>query len=112
LDSTAEYADISVGAARFGENWEEMRNWNQVIVRTGKGRDLIELAIKRGVLEVKEAPAESLLQLKNAASEKKRTALQNIIRKTRSAKNLLYLDCHDPVVRRFLAKETSNKKSR
>jgi coenzyme F420 hydrogenase subunit beta len=112
LDSTAEYADISVGAARFGENWEEMRNWNQVIVRTGKGRDLIELAIKRGVLEVKEAPAESLLQLKNAASEKKRTALQNIIRKTRSAKNLLYLDCHDPVVRRFLTKETSNKKSR
>ncbi len=112
LDSTAEYADISVGAARFGDNWEEMRHWNQIIVRTEKGRDLIDLAIKRGVLEVKDAPAESLLQLKKAAAEKKRAALQNIIRKSGSAKNLLYLDRHDPVLQKFLAKEVSNKKSR
>jgi coenzyme F420 hydrogenase subunit beta len=112
LDSTAEYADISVGSARFGDNWEEMRHWNQIIVRTGKGRDLIELAIKRGVLEVMEAPAESLLQLKNAAADKKKAALKNIIRKSGSAKNLLYLDRHDPVLQRFLAKEVSNKKSR
>ena len=112
FDSTAEYADISVGAARFGENWEEMRQWNQIIVRTQKGRDLIDSAVKRGVLEVKEPPAECLLQLKNAAAEKKRTALQNIIRKSGSAKNLLYLDRHDPVVQWFLAKQISNKKSR
>jgi coenzyme F420 hydrogenase subunit beta len=112
LDSTAEYADISVGAARFGDNWEEMRHWNQMIVRTEKGRNLIELAIKRGVLEVREAPAESLRQLKNAAGEKKKAALQNIIRKSGSAKNLLYLDCHDPVVRSFLAKSISNKEDR
>ena len=112
FDSTAEYADISVGAARFGDNWEEMRHWNQMIVRTGKGGDLIELAIKRGVLEVRKAPAESLRQLKNAAGEKKTVALQNIIRKSGSAKNLLYLDCHDPVVRIFLAKQVSNKENR
>ena len=112
LDSTAEYADISVGAARFGDNWEEMRHWNQMIVRTEKGRDLIDLAIKRGVLEVREAPTESLRQLKNAAGEKKKEALQNIIRKSGSAKNLLYLDRHDPVVRRFLAKQISNKENR
>ena len=112
FDSTAEYADISVGAARFGDNWEEMRHWNQMIVRTGKGRNLIELAIKRGVLEVREAPAESLRQLKNAAGEKKKAALQNIIRKSGSAKNLLYLDRHDPVVRMFLAKQVSNKENR
>lgn len=112
LDSTAEYADISVGAARFGDNWEKMRHWNQMIVRTGKGRDLIELAIKRGVLEVREAPAESLQQLKNAAGEKKKAALQNIIRKSGSAKNLLYLDRRDPLVRRFLAKLVSNKEDR
>jgi len=112
LDSTAEYADISVGAARFGENWEQMRQWNQIIVRTGKGRNLIDLAIKRGVLEVREAPVESLRQLKNAAAEKKRTVLQNIVKKSGSIKNLLYLDRHDPVVQRFLAKQISNKKSR
>ena len=104
FDSTAEYADISVGAARFGDSWEQMRHWNQMIVRTQKGSDLVNLAIKRGVLEVREAPAESLLQLKNAASEKKKAALQNIIRKSGSAKNLLYLDRHDPIVRRFLAR--------
>jgi coenzyme F420 hydrogenase subunit beta len=102
FDSTAEYADISVGAARFGGKWEDMRHWNQMIVRTQKGKDLFELAIKRGVLEVKEAPAESLRQLKSAAAEKKRTVLQNIIRKTGSVKNLLYVDCHDPVVKIFL----------
>ena len=112
FDSTAEYADISVGAARFADDWEEMRHWNQIIVRTGKGRDLIELAIKRGVLEVREAPKESLQQLKKAAGEKKRAALQNIIRKSGSAKNLLYLDRHDPVVRMFLAKKVSNKENR
>ena len=83
-----------------------------MIVRTGKGGDLIELAIKRGVLEVRSAPAESLRQLKNAAGEKKTAALENIIRKSGSAKNLLYLDCHDPVVRIFLAKQVSNKENR
>ena len=108
FDSTAEYADISVGAARFGENWEEMRHWNQMIVRTQRGRELIDLAVKRGVLEVKEAPVESLLQLKNAAAEKKKTALKNIIQKSRSATNLLYLDYHDTVVQKFLPKEVSN----
>jgi coenzyme F420 hydrogenase subunit beta len=89
-----------------------MRHWNQMIVLTGKGRNLIELAKKRGVLEVREAPAESLRQLKNAAGEKKKVALQNIIRKSGSAKNLLYLDRHDPGVRRFLAKQVSNKEDR
>ena len=110
LDSTAEYADISVGAARFGDNWEEMRQWNQMIVRTEMGGDLIALAIKRGVLEVKDAPAKSLLQLKKSAAEKKKAALQNIIRKSGSAKNLLYLDCHDPVVQEYLGVQKKRAK--
>jgi coenzyme F420 hydrogenase subunit beta len=112
FDSTAEYADISVGAARFGDDWEEMRHWNQVIVRTQKGRDLIDLAIKRGVLEVKEAPAESLLQLKNAAAGKKIAALQNIIRKSGSVNNLLYLSIDDPVVRKFLGVQKKRAKQK
>jgi coenzyme F420 hydrogenase subunit beta len=102
VDSTAEYADISVGSARFGGNWEEMRRWNQLIVRTQKGKELIELAVKRGVLEIREAPKESLQELKNAAVEKKKTALKNITRKSRSAKNLLYLDCHDAMIKEIL----------
>jgi coenzyme F420 hydrogenase subunit beta len=112
LDSTAEYADISVGSARFGNNWEEMRRWNQLIVRTVKGKELVELAIKRGVLEIREAPKESLQELKKAAVEKKKTALRNIIRKSGSAKNLLYLDRRDAVVQEFLKNKASDKKSR
>jgi coenzyme F420 hydrogenase subunit beta len=110
IDSTAEFADISVGAARFGNNWEEMRHWNQIIVRTKKGSDLIDLAIKRGVLEVREAPVAALQELKNAAAEKKRKVLKNIIEKSGSIKNLLYLRNDDPVVRRFLTDTGSNKK--
>jgi coenzyme F420-reducing hydrogenase beta subunit len=89
-----------------------MRRWNQLIVRTEKGKELVELAIKRGVLEIREAPEESLQELKKAAVEKKKTALKNIIRKSGSAKNLLYLDRRDAVVQKFLAKAVSSKKNR
>jgi coenzyme F420 hydrogenase subunit beta len=102
IDSTAEYADISVGAARFGGTVDEQRGWNQLIVRSQRGKDLIDLAVKRGVLEIKEAPAESLRQLKVAAMEKKKSALKNIARKSGSAKKLLYLDNRDVLVRRIL----------
>ena len=102
MDSTAEYADVSVGSARFAGNWEEVRQWNQLIVRTEKGKELVDLAVKRGVLEVREAPAESLKELKDAAVKKKKEALKNIIRKSGSVKNLLYLDSRDPVVKKYL----------
>jgi coenzyme F420 hydrogenase subunit beta len=110
LDSTAEYADISVGSARFAGNWEEERQWNQLIVRTEKGRELVDLAVKRGILEVREAPAESLKELKDAAIKKKKEALKNIIQKSGSIKKLLYLDSRDPIVLKYLTKEVSNKK--
>jgi coenzyme F420 hydrogenase subunit beta len=104
IDSTAEFADISVGSARFGAAWEEMRGWNQMLVRTARGRQLVDLAVNRGVLEIRQAPAEALKELKKAAAAKKRTALKNIIRKSGSAKNLLYLRSSDPFVKKFLAK--------
>jgi coenzyme F420 hydrogenase subunit beta len=112
LDSTAEYADVSVGSARFAGNWEEVRHWNQLIVRTAKGRELVELAIKRGVLEVREASAESLKELKDAAVKKKKEALKKIIQKSGSVKKLLYLDSRDPAVQKYLTKKVSNKKNR
>jgi coenzyme F420 hydrogenase subunit beta len=101
-DSTAEYADVSVGAARFAGTVDEQRGWNQLIVRTQKGRELVDLAVKRGVLEIKEAPVKSLRQLKVAAMDKKKNALKNIVRKSGSAKNLLYLDSRDAMVRKIL----------
>jgi coenzyme F420 hydrogenase subunit beta len=81
-----------------------MRKWNQLIVRSRKGSELVDLAVKRGILEIREASAESLKELKKAASEKKKKALKNIIRKTGSAKKLLYLNNHDPIVQKFLGK--------
>ncbi len=102
MDSTAEYADISVGSARFAGDWADVRKWNQLIVRTAKGRELLDLAIKKGVLEIREAPAETLNELKEAAARKKKEALKNIVRKTGSIKKLLYLDSGDPVVKKYL----------
>jgi coenzyme F420 hydrogenase subunit beta len=110
LDSTAEYADVSVGSARFAGNWEDVRQWNQLIVRTQKGRELVELAIKKGALEVREAPAESLKELKDAAIKKKKEALKNIIQKSGSVKNLLYLKSDDAVVKKYLGVQKKRKK--
>jgi coenzyme F420 hydrogenase subunit beta len=112
MDSTAEYADVSVGAARFAGDWEEVRKWNQLIVRTKRGKELVELAVKKGVLEIREAPMESLKELKEAAVKKKNEALKNIIRKSGSVKNLLYLDSRDPAVLRYLEIEKKNRKEK
>jgi coenzyme F420 hydrogenase subunit beta len=75
-DMTAEFSDLSVGSARLPEGWETARSWNQVIVRTKRGMDLLELARRRGVLEFREAPAGNLDKLKAASLGKKRAASQ------------------------------------
>ena len=110
IDSTAEFADLSVGAARFGGECDEMCGWNQVIVRSQCGKDLIELAREKGMLEFREAPASALQDLKNAAAGKKRKALKNIVEKSGSVKNLLYLSTDDPVVRKYLSVEKKRKR--
>jgi coenzyme F420 hydrogenase subunit beta len=112
MDSTAECADLSVGSARFAGGWEEVRKWNQLIVRTKRGKELVELAVKKGILEIREAPVESLKELKDAAVKKKKDALKNIIRKSSSVKNLLYLDSRDPAVLRYLEIEKENRKEK
>ena len=109
MDSTAEFADLSVGAARFGTDCEEMRGWNQIIVRSDRGKELIELAVAKQVLQIREAPASALRELKNAAAEKKKKALKNIVAKSRSTKNLLYLKSDDPVVLKYLSVDKKRK---
>lgn len=98
IDTTAEYADLAIGSARFSENWEETRSWNQVIVRTRTGLGLLERARESGVLEFRDAPAWSLETLKKAALKKKKSALKNIVEKSGSVGDLLYLSAQDPVV--------------
>ena len=96
---TAEFSDISVGSARLPEGWEVARGWNQVIVRSQTGQELMDLARSRGVLEFREIPQGNLERLKKASLNKKRTALKNLVQKSGSSKDLLYLDENDPALR-------------
>ena len=43
-DMTAEFADISVGSSRSPEGWEVDKGWNQVIVRTVVGEELLNVS--------------------------------------------------------------------
>jgi coenzyme F420 hydrogenase subunit beta len=99
FDSTAEFSDISVGSARLPESWDEARTWNQVIVRSKRGRELIDLARTKGVLEFREVPEGNFAELKKAAVEKKKNALSRLREKSGNPEDLIYLDCHDPFVK-------------
>jgi len=102
FDMTAEFSDISVGSARCPEGWEVARSWNQVIVRTQIGQELMELARVRGLLEFRDMPEGNFERLRKASLNKKRLAVRNLIDKSGSPTDLLYLDCHDPVLGRLL----------
>ncbi len=85
LDMTAEFADVSVGAV------EGIEGWNTVIVRTKRGADIIDLAKKKGKLEIDDLPGKNLAHLKEAAMLKKTRALKEIVKKTGDRSNLMYL---------------------
>ena len=103
FDMTAEFSDISVGSARCPDGWEVARGWNQVIVRTRTGHELLELARSRRVLEFRDMPEENLARLKKASMNKKRAAVKNLADKSGSPKDLLYLDWNDPVLRTLIS---------
>jgi coenzyme F420 hydrogenase subunit beta len=99
IDTTAEYADLSIGSARFSAKWEEVRTWNQVIVRSRVGEELLGIAKKKRILEFHDVPDGTLKALKNAAQKKKKSSLMNLVRKSGSADDLIYLDARDPVLK-------------
>lgn len=65
LDMTAENGDISLGMV------EGLEGWNTVILRTGKGMDLWQLALDSGELEEGSLVPEQLEHLKSASLAKK-----------------------------------------
>ncbi len=77
-DMTAEFSDISVGSARLPEGWEEAKGWNQMIVRTKTGKELIALAQKKGVLEFKDVPEGNLEKLKKASLGKRKAGEERL----------------------------------
>jgi coenzyme F420 hydrogenase subunit beta len=95
FDITAEFSDISVGSGRLPEGWEEARHWNQVIVRTRAGEQLLALAKVRGVLEFRDVPEGNLERLKEAGLNKKRGAVRNLIKRSGREDDLVYLDRRD-----------------
>jgi coenzyme F420 hydrogenase subunit beta len=96
LDMTAEFTDISVGSV------EGVEGWNTVIVRTQRGLDIIAEAKKKGKLDIKDLPAQSLAHLKEAAFNKKARAVQEIAKKTGDKNDLMYLDISHEVRDRLL----------
>ena len=96
LDMTAEFTDISVGSV------EGIEGWNTVIVRTQRGLDIIAEAKKKGKLDIKELPGQSLAHLKEAALNKKARAVQEIVRKTGDKNDLMYLGISNSLKEKLL----------
>jgi coenzyme F420 hydrogenase subunit beta len=95
-DMTSEFADISVGAVEFadtpvGTGRKEGSSWNTVIIRTESGMRLLDAARSKGIIETDRLPSQILTHLKTAARNKKKRAIQNIIQRTRSREDLLFL---------------------
>lgn len=97
LDMTAEFADISVGAA------EGVAGWNTLIIRSDAGCELVEAAQAKGIIETKPLPEQNLAHLKEASLNKKKRALKKVIDTTGSEENLLYLKLSSETVKGLLA---------
>ena len=94
---TAQFADISVGSGRA-----MFKGWNTVIVRTGAGADLIEVAKKNGMLEIQPLPEENLTHLKKAALIKLKKAIKKITERTGSEQDFGYLKVRAEVAEALL----------
>lgn len=69
IDMTSEFSDVSVGVL------EGRSDMNTLIVRTDRGKQLVDEAVNEGYLEVAPMPAENLEHLAWAAGNKKKRAL-------------------------------------
>jgi coenzyme F420 hydrogenase subunit beta len=69
FDPTSELADISVGST------ESDPGWSVVLVRTGRGEELVKSACSAGVLETRQYPEEMASRLREAALNKKRRVI-------------------------------------
>ena len=91
-DMTAEFADLSIGGARSADGWDVDKGWNQIIVRSEQGQQLLDLAREKGVLEFKDAMEGGLEKLKKASLGKKRTAVKNLRELAGESGDLGYLN--------------------
>lgn len=97
-DMTAEFSDISIGSAGSA-----FPGWNTVIVRTDLGACLMKLAKTKGIIKTQGLPEQRLTHLKSVALKRKKTAFKNIVERTGSKENLLYVrGLHEDITSKFL----------
>lgn len=70
FDPTSEFADLSIGSTEFDPGW------NTLIIRTDKGRELIEQCVEAGIIEINTYPAERIPLLLQAVGNKKKRVLK------------------------------------
>ena len=97
LDMTAELADISVGA------YEPESGWNTVLVRSDRGKDLLERARSRDSLQVEEYPPEELGRLCQASRNKKARGLKNLKQAADQQKITPFIDMSEPPYQEIIA---------
>jgi coenzyme F420 hydrogenase subunit beta len=73
-DFTSELADLSIGGAT------PLKDWSIIIVRTKKGEDLLNLAIEKEILTIREIAVEpdAMAHLINISTHKRNNALQEV----------------------------------
>ena len=98
VDMSAEFADISVGSGRA-----MFKGWNTVIVRTKPGVEILDIVKERQAIETQPIPTESLINLKRASLNKKRSAVHSIIAKSGNTEDLGYLGVSGNLVDKLLA---------
>lgn len=75
LDMTSELADLSVGM------YEGREKWNTLIVRSEKGEQIVDDAVKEGFLETEPMPDDVVAHLSGAAVAKKERSLRMLIQR-------------------------------
>jgi len=102
FDMTNEFADISVGTVE-GEG-----DWNTVIVRTKKGKKLVQNAIDAGIIETEPLEKERFNHLCEAALTRKRRVINEL-----EAQKTAYLTIKEEDRQKILSKkEAHNRVSR
>jgi len=96
FDMTSEFADISVGMV------EGMDDWNTLMIRTPEAERLIEKARQDGIIETRPLDEARLTHLREASLQKKRRAIDDLVKRTGDERNLLYLLLSEEERRRFL----------
>ncbi len=72
FDPTAEWADVAVGSTEYDPAW------NTLVVRTERGRGVVERARAAGALEVKPYPTDRLPLLRQAVQNKKLRVIDSL----------------------------------